>query len=58
MSAYTLDDRIGPVKFYLKYSGYSAAILRELGYPTRNALRQWIRDWEVLMLMVAPCRLA
>lgn len=43
---YTLEDRMRAVRLYLKYGGRSAVVRRELGYPTKNALKQWVREYE------------
>lgn len=43
---YTLEDRMRAVNLYLKYGGNSAAVRRELGYPTKNALKQWVKKYE------------
>ena len=43
---YTLEDRMKAVRLYLKYGGSSAAVRRELGYPTKNSLKQWVREYE------------
>jgi len=42
---YTLEDRMRAVSLYLKYGGNSAAVRGELGYPTKNALKQWVREY-------------
>ena len=44
---YTLEDRMRAVNLYFKYGGSSAAVRRELGYPTKNALKQWVKEYEV-----------
>jgi len=43
---YTLEDRMRAVNLYFKYGGNSAAVRRELGYPTKNALKQWVREYK------------
>lgn len=43
---YTLEDRMRAVRLYLKYGGGSATVRRELGYPTKNALKQWVEEYE------------
>ncbi|MEW6081725.1 MAG: IS3 family transposase [Bacillota bacterium] len=42
---YTLEDRMRAVSLYLKYGGHSAAVRRELGYPTKNTLKHWVREY-------------
>jgi putative transposase len=46
MSVYTLEDRTRAVNLYFKYGGSPAAVRRELGYPTKNALKQWVREYK------------
>lgn len=46
MSVYTLQDRLKAVRLYLKYDRNSAAVRRELGYPSRGALKQWVVEYE------------
>jgi len=43
---YTLEDRMKAVSLYFKYGGSLAAVRRELGYPTKNALRRWVREFK------------
>jgi len=43
---HTREDRMRAVQLYLKYGGSSAAVRRELGYPTQNALKQWAREYQ------------
>ena len=44
---YTLEDRTKAVNLYFRYGGNSAAVRRELGYPSRRALRVWVKEYEV-----------
>lgn len=46
MSVYSLDDRLEAVRLCLKYDREAAAVMRELGYPSRNALQQWVAGYE------------
>ena len=41
---YTLEDRVKAVSLFFKYDGNSAAVRRELGYPSRRALREWVKE--------------
>lgn len=43
---YTLADRMRAVELYLKYDRSSAAVKRELGYPSTRALSQWVDEFE------------
>ena len=43
---YSLEDRLKAVHLYLKYHRKAAAVIRELGYPSRKALKQWVTEYE------------
>ena len=43
---FTYEDRRIAVDLYYKQHGNGAAVIRELGYPSRNALRQWVKDFK------------
>lgn len=43
---YTLEQRMKAVNLYFKYDRNAAATRRELGYPSRAALREWITEYE------------
>jgi transposase-like protein len=43
---YPYDDRIRAVSLYIKLGLRLAATLRQLGYPTKNALKLWHREFE------------
>ena len=43
---YSYEDRIKAVKLYIKYDFSVADTLRELGYPTRNALIKWYKEYK------------
>lgn len=43
---YTYEDRMKAVTLYLKYDRNSAAVRRELGYPSSKALRLWVKKYE------------
>ena len=46
MSVYTLEERMKAVELYLKWGRNSAAVRRELGYPSKKALRLWVKEYE------------
>jgi putative transposase len=43
---YSYEDRIRAVKLYIKLGKRSAATIRQLGYPTRKALKTWNQEYE------------
>lgn len=45
MSVYSLEDRMKAVNLYVKYGYSPAAVRRELGYPTKNTVKQWAREF-------------
>ena len=42
---YSYGDRLKAVKLYIKYTLSIADTIRELGYPSRNMLRQWYQEY-------------
>jgi putative transposase len=42
---YTYDERQRAVKLYLKFGKRSGATIRQLGYPTKNSLRNWYQEF-------------
>lgn len=42
---YSYKDRLKAVKLYIKYNLSIADTIRELGYPSRNMLRQWYQEY-------------
>ncbi len=42
---YSYAERMRAVKLYIKYDLNVAATLRELGYPSKNALKQWYVEY-------------
>lgn len=42
---YTYDERLRAVKLYLKFGKRSRATIRQLGYPTKNSLRNWYQEF-------------
>ena len=43
---YSYDDRLRAVQFYIKLGKRAGLTIRQLGYPTKNALRAWHRAYE------------
>nr|WP_316639732.1 hypothetical protein [uncultured Roseateles sp.] len=43
---YTYEDRMRAVELYIKLSKLARATIRPLGYPTKNALKSWHREYE------------
>lgn len=43
---YSYEDRIRAVKLYIKLGKRTGATIRQLGYPTKNALKGWHREYE------------
>lgn len=42
---YSYADRKKAVELYIKYGLSAAAVVRELGYPSRNMLRHWHKEY-------------
>jgi transposase-like protein len=43
---YSYEDRIRAVQLYIKLGKRIRATIRQLGYPTKNALKSWHREYE------------
>jgi putative transposase len=43
---YFYEDRIRAVRLYIKLGKRTGATIRQLGYPTKNALKSWHRKYE------------
>ena len=43
---YSYEDRIRAVELYIKFGRRLGATIRHLGYPTKNALKGWYREYE------------
>jgi transposase-like protein len=43
---YSFEDRIQAVRLYLKLGKRIRATIRQLGYPTKNSLKAWHREYE------------
>ena len=45
MAKYSKEQRRCAVELYVRYECCAADLVRELGYPSREASRMWHRDW-------------
>ena len=43
---YSYEDRVRAFKLYIKLGKRTAATILKLGYPTKNALKSWRREFE------------
>lgn len=43
---YSYEDRIRAVRLYIKLGKRTGSTIRQLGYPTKNALKSWHREYE------------
>jgi len=43
---YSYEDRIQAVELYIKLGKRVRPTIRQLGYPTKNALKGWYREYE------------
>src|SRR5262245_64160837 len=43
---YSYEDRVQAVQLYLKLGKRIKATIRQLGYPTKNSLKAWYREYE------------
>lgn len=43
---YSYADRMRAVQLYIKLGKRMASTIRQLGYPTKNALKDWYREYE------------
>lgn len=43
---YSYDDRLRAVRLYIKLGKRIGLTIRQLGYPTKNALKTWCREYE------------
>ena len=43
---YSYEDRIRAIKLYIKLGKRVGPTIRQLGYPTKNALKSWYREYE------------
>lgn len=42
---YSYEDRIRAVRLYIKCEKRTMSVIRQLGYPTKNALKAWYREF-------------
>ena len=45
---YSFEERMRAVELYIKLGKRLGATIRELGYPTKNALKGWFREYELM----------
>lgn len=43
---YSHEDRLGAARLYIELGKRVGLTLRQLGYPTKNALKTWLRQYE------------
>ena len=43
---YLYENRIRAVKLYIKLGKRTGPTIRQLGYPSKNALKSWHREYE------------
>ena len=43
---FSYEDRLRAVQLYIKLGKHLGLTIRQLGYPTKNALRNWYRQYE------------
>ena len=43
---YSYEERIRAVKLYIKLGKRTGPTIRQLGYPTKNSLKGWCREYE------------
>ena len=43
---YSYEDRLRAVRLYVKLGKRIGSTIRQLGYPTKNALKTWYREYE------------
>ena len=43
---YSYEDRLRAVRLYIKLGKRIGLTIRQLGYPTKNALRSWYREYD------------
>ena len=46
---YSYEDRLRAVQLYIKLGERVGLAIRQLGYPTKNALKSWHREYEQLL---------
>jgi transposase-like protein len=43
---YTSEEKLAAVKLYIKYDFSPSAVIYELGYPSRNRLYSWYKEYK------------
>lgn len=43
---YSIEDRMKAIKLYKAYGCCARAVIRELGYPSRNRLAMWYKEYQ------------
>ncbi len=43
---YSYEDRLRAVELYIRLGKRAGLTIRQLGYPTKNALRSWHREYK------------
>ncbi len=43
---YTFEERMTAINLYIKFGGNVVGVCRELGYPMRNTLHRWIKEFK------------
>ncbi|MEO6659802.1 MAG: hypothetical protein ABIN44_05690 [Burkholderiaceae bacterium] len=43
---FSYEDRLRAVRLYIKLGKRPGLTIRQLGYPTKNALKTWYRKYE------------
>lgn len=43
---YSYEDRLRAVKLYIKLGKRAGLTIRQLGYPTKNSLKDWYQAYE------------
>ncbi|MBQ1557880.1 MAG: transposase, partial [Pseudomonas sp.] len=43
---YSYEDRIRAVELYIKLGKRNSPTIRQLGYPTKNSLKGWYREYQ------------
>ena len=47
---YSYEDRIRAVKLYIKFGKRIRPTIRQLGYPTKNSLKDWYQQHEQVVI--------
>ncbi|SFD29717.1 hypothetical protein SAMN04488059_1577, partial [Devosia psychrophila] len=52
---YSYEDRVRAVELYIRLGKRVKATIRQLGYPTKNALKGWCREFEQRLDLRVGC---